>query len=156
MFHLECNKYKPQSKANNYNVSVMSFGKWLIKKRKERGLTQGQLATQAGISTSYVSTLEREQPHLITNARPQPTAEIVENIAMALGVPVDEARIEAGYFGTRRPQNAEEFLEALNALGISGFTFGGHMEGISDLSPERYQDLLESVRIAIAISLRRK
>lgn len=75
----------------------MNFGKWLLEKRKEQRLTQTGLGVRAGISTSYVSTLEREQPHGITNAAPQPTVEVVESIAKALNADIDEARLAAGY-----------------------------------------------------------
>lgn len=78
---------------------MQSFGKWLLEKRKAAKLTQGQLAQKSGISTSYVSTLEREQKHTVTNVTPQPAADVVESIARALGVPVDEARLLGGDYG---------------------------------------------------------
>lgn len=76
---------------------MQTFGQWLRNKRKDASLTQGQLARKSGISTSYVSTLERGQRHTVTNADPLPKPDIVEAIAKALTVPVDEARLAAGY-----------------------------------------------------------
>ncbi len=99
ILHLSCNKNQPYCKENTYNIVVMAenFGQWLIAKRKDAGFTQGQLAKKAGISTSYVSTLERQQPHSITDAIPQPAIDVVESLAKALGENIDEARLAAGY-----------------------------------------------------------
>ncbi len=75
----------------------MRFGEWLYSKRRELRLTQGELARRAGISTSYVSTLERGQPHALTNASPQPAPDVVEAIAKVLGEDIDAVRVLAGY-----------------------------------------------------------
>lgn len=75
----------------------MSFGGWLRLKRKESRLTQGELADKVGISTSYVSTLERSQPHGLTNAPPQPAKHVVISLAKALNTDLDEALLAAGY-----------------------------------------------------------
>lgn len=76
-----------------------NFGLWLLNRRKQARLTQGQLAERAGISTSYVSTLERGAAHHLTNAPPQPKLDIVDSLARALGATINEARLEAGYAG---------------------------------------------------------
>ncbi len=46
--------------------------------RKERGVTQGELADSAGINRSYLSVLE--------NGHSSPTMDVVERLARALGV----------------------------------------------------------------------
>lgn len=51
----------------------MTFGKWLKDKRKEARMTQETLAAKARLSTSYISALERHQPHSTTDAEPQPS-----------------------------------------------------------------------------------
>lgn len=50
--------------------------------RKEKGLTQLKLSTQANISRSYLADIE--------NNRYNPSIDVVKNIADALSIPVDE------------------------------------------------------------------
>lgn len=47
----------------------------------QRGLSQGDLATKAGISVSYLSMLE--------NSKRDPTVSTVKKVAKALGVPME-------------------------------------------------------------------
>lgn len=95
----------------------MSFGKWLYNQRKEARLTQGELARRAHISTSYVSTLEREQEHTVTGALPQPDREIVIDLAKVLNADIDEALLAAGY----APKNASQIpAPILEAIGRNG------------------------------------
>lgn len=158
MLQPNCNKQQPYCKANNYNIAIImpTFGKWLLDNRKAARLTQGELAKRAGISTSYVSTLEREEPHHITNAPPQPAINVVESIAQSLGVEIDDALLAAGYAPRSvplRPTNATEFLRALESLGIKHFE---NISGIQNLTPDEYEDMLRDVRLTIEINLRRK
>jgi len=156
-FQPQCNKQPPYCKQNHYNLTgvMLSFGKWLFEKRKAAHLTQGQLAKRAGISTSYVSTIEREERHHLTNAPPQPTLDVVDAIAKALGEPIDEARIAAGYAPENlipKPKNAAEFLTALSAMGLPNIL---PYTGIHDLTPDEYELLLRDVSMAVEMSLRR-
>lgn len=50
----------------------MSFGKWLVETRERVGLTQRELGERAGISTTYVSGLEREEPSARDGSPPPP------------------------------------------------------------------------------------
>jgi len=59
----------------------MNLGKSIQTCRLQRGLSQGDLATKAGISVSYLSMLE--------NSKRDPTVSTVNKIAEALGVPVE-------------------------------------------------------------------
>lgn len=133
----------------------MQFGKWLHDKRKEKRLTQGELAAKAGISTSYVSTLEREQPHGITNANPQPTAEVVESLARVLDQDVDEARTLAGYAGSpKQPENVRELILSLQALGIVD-----HIEMFEDddrLKNGNLDDIKDDIMLVIERSIRKR
>ncbi len=82
----------------HYNVAtVETFGKWLYQNRKDQGLTQLQVAERAGLSFSYVSTLERMQPHTLTGKKILPTRERVEALAKAVNGNVDEALRLCGY-----------------------------------------------------------
>jgi transcriptional regulator with XRE-family HTH domain len=73
------------------------FGHWLIQKRRAAGLTQRELARKVSISKSYVSALERNERQPVTGQPVRPKLEKVDAIAEALGVPVSEARLAAGY-----------------------------------------------------------
>lgn len=74
-----------------------AFGDWLREKREEARLRQSDLAESAGISKSYISTLERGGEHPLTGKEVRPAIDIVERLAIALRVPIDEARQRAGY-----------------------------------------------------------
>lgn len=156
----ECNKQQPHCKPNYYNVAGMKegFGKWLHSNRKAAGMTQGQLAERAGISTSYVSTLERDERHHLTNAPPQPAIDVVESIAKALNVPTDEARLAAGYAPKVMqgpPSNVRDFLTALESLGVPGLEFGHAFSGQHNLSVEGYENLIEDLKLVIDLNLRK-
>jgi transcriptional regulator with XRE-family HTH domain len=73
------------------------FGLWLIQKRRAAGLTQRELARRVSISKSYVSALERSEKQHLTGQPVRPRLEKVDALAEALGVPVSEARLAAGY-----------------------------------------------------------
>lgn len=101
-------------------------------------MTQGQLAARAGISTSYVSTLEREQGHTITNAAPRPAPEVVESLAKALGASTDEARLAAGY--------APAVLADAHDLEGVRISF----LDASDLTDEDKEEILKTIRRTVA------
>jgi transcriptional regulator with XRE-family HTH domain len=76
----------------NYNFFVMkTFGDWLRDQRKALGLKQDDVAKRAGISVSYVSTLERNQPNTTTGKEIRPEPEIIEALAKAVQGDVSEA-----------------------------------------------------------------
>lgn len=77
---------------------VEIFGEWLLRTRKKQGLTQAQLADRIGVSKQYISTLERDAPHGVTEARPTPSAKVVKKIATGLDAPESEALRAAGYY----------------------------------------------------------
>src|ERR1700730_844835 len=90
----------------------MIFPDWLSEKRKEAGLTQAELAERAGASKQYISNLERNAPHPETGAHPRPKVEIVDAIARALGAPVHQARLAAGYAAPDETLSREMLLDA--------------------------------------------
>lgn len=98
----------------------MQFGEWLKHHRKQLRLTQRDLAERTGISFSYISTLEREQPHSITGKSIQPKRDVVESLARAVNGNVEEALHAAGYATTTptKPQTLPELVAALESLGI--------------------------------------
>lgn len=101
--HSEC-------KENVYTFR-MSFGKWLVQARERAGLTQRELAQRAGISTTYVSGLEREEPSARDGSPRRPRVEKIDALARALGIQRDEARLAAGYAPAKpftKPATIEE------------------------------------------------
>ncbi len=78
----------------------MNFGAWLREHRINQGLFQSDVAKRAGVSVSYVSTLERTQPHSISGKDVSPTREKIMALAKAVGGSVDEALKLTGYAST--------------------------------------------------------
>jgi transcriptional regulator with XRE-family HTH domain len=62
--------------------ALAQLGKRIAYLRKERHLSQLQLALQAGVTKSYLSDLERGQRN--------PTVKVLQKIAMGLGVTLEE------------------------------------------------------------------
>lgn len=88
----------------------MSFGKWLVEKRNAAGLTQEELADFVGISESYVSALERDEPNSRDGSPRRLRIDKVDKLARPLRVTVDEARLAAGY----APKESAGFLFQIN------------------------------------------
>lgn len=75
--------------AYTNNLIGMTFGQWLVEKRTAARLTQTQLAKKAGISTNYVSALERDEPNAKDGSPRRPRLDKVDAIAKALHVDMD-------------------------------------------------------------------
>ncbi|MDE0582019.1 helix-turn-helix domain-containing protein [Planococcus sp. A6] len=69
---------------------VNEMGKFIRQKRKEANMTLKQVSKEAGISFTYLSTLE-------TGKREKPSAEVLNNIAGVLGVQPVEMLTVGGY-----------------------------------------------------------
>ncbi len=67
----------------------MSLGTTIRELRQQKGWTQTQLATHAGVGRSYISMLENDE-------RPNVSARIVDRLATALGVTSDYLMRRAG------------------------------------------------------------
>lgn len=99
--------------------------------------------------------IDRQQWYRIENGKSGTKRDTVIAIAKAISVDLDEAFRRAGYAANpKRPTNAAEFLEALEAMGIEQFQ---RFEGAPDnLTPDEYEQLLQSVRLAIDLTLHRR
>jgi transcriptional regulator with XRE-family HTH domain len=87
---------------NLMEPSSKTFGEWLRAKRKLAGLSQQAVSDRAKnfgttISKQYVSNLERNAAHPTTGALPSPTLKKVDALAGAVGAPIPEARLMAGF-----------------------------------------------------------
>ena len=99
-------------------IEINGFGKWLKTKREAQGLSMRALADKAEnvCSPSYIAQLETNY-YVGRKGNPmQPSEEIVEKLAIALGESVNEARKAANY--PFIDEGAEENIrvELLNVL----------------------------------------
>jgi HTH-type transcriptional regulator, competence development regulator len=137
----------------------MSFGKWLLDARKKAGLTQEQLAERSGLSPSYISALERQEPNTRAGEPRMPRPETVNRIAKALGIPSGEARAAAGYASLiippfpKKPKNLTQFLEQLESMGFEQFDFAADF---MDWTEDDFEELLERIAADVNLMIRRK
>ncbi|OLO42177.1 hypothetical protein BTR23_02850 [Alkalihalophilus pseudofirmus] len=95
-------------------------GQTIRKFRKEKGLTQTELAIRAGVDKSYLRSIERKDNEY-------PSFTFVEKIAQALNISVDSILVESS-LDTIDPDWDKIILEALQA----------------GVTPEEYIAFLES------------
>lgn len=133
-----------------------TFGLWLRTKRTEARMSLQSVANKAGISKQYLSVLERAEPHALTGKPVKPKVELVEQLAKALGADPDEARIAAGFapesFTYGKPQNLQDLFRILSDIGIDGIHFVNE-DALRSASPEELQELLDSIRVAVEVTL---
>lgn len=103
--------YTPAQKQRE--VNAMPFPEKVAKLRKEKGLTQDDLAKKAGVGIAQMRRYEK--------GASSPTLEVIKNLARALGVSADELifdegeRVPAVRILDRRLLEQFEMLSALNA-----------------------------------------
>lgn len=95
-------------------AKTSSFGIWLRKWRKARGLTQVELANKAGCGQSIISQYERGVKRDIGEEFTRPEPELVERLATALDRPVEEARALAGYLPSPIPPTIKSVQELIS------------------------------------------
>lgn len=137
---------QPYSNFSAYNdLTAMTLGDWLRQHRKNKGLTQKQVADRAGVSFSYVSTLERQQAHSITAKAVQPRRDSVEALAKAVGGDVDVALKLAGFASkSAGEKESAEFL----------FKFGAGLIGYDELT-DLQKELVKETAQHLINTLRR-
>jgi transcriptional regulator with XRE-family HTH domain len=128
---------------------MSEFGAWLRQHRKDLGMRQSDVAKRAGVSTSYVSTLERNQKHSVTGADLTPDRDKVLAIAKAVKGDEDEALLLCGYSSelTTKPRNVAELLAAIERLGVDEIQFPRRCRGPSRpgrRQAERHSGISES------------
>ena len=136
---------QPHCYKNNYNtVGMNKFGDWVRDHRKRLGLYQSDLAKRAGVSTSYISTIERGQKHSITGAELRPEPQKVTAIAKALGRSADEALLLAGY----APKTETPTFNLAESARIALLD--------QNLSPEDQAEIIEEMTIAYNVIMERR
>jgi len=85
----------------------VEFGRWLVEQREERGLRRRDAARRAKISEALWRDLETGRKEAIGGIRllPNPSADVLERVAGALDLPVEDvlARVGRATAGRRRP-----------------------------------------------------
>jgi transcriptional regulator with XRE-family HTH domain len=138
---------QPNCCVVNYNlVGMVNFGSWLRNRRKALDLLQSDVAQRAGVSISYISTLERGQKHSTTGAELTPDRDKVIAIAKAVNGDIDEALLLCGYApaDTPQPKTAKEALLAIEKL-IPGFEGVLWFENMTDEDAERMLDAFKAI-----------
>lgn len=107
---------------------MSKFGDWLRERRTELKMLQSDVARRAGVSTSYISTLERGQKHSITGAELRPEPNKVIAISKAISADPDEALRLNGYL----PQGSNDQE--------------GLFSGYDELPPDRKQLARRQIR----------
>lgn len=78
----------------------MTLGEYLKELRKEKSISQRELAIEAGISNAEISRIE-------TGERQKPSPDVLKQIAPILGVSYEQLMEKAGYLNERVIQMAE-------------------------------------------------
>lgn len=94
----------------------VDFGAWVKRHRKALRLTQGQVAKRAGVSTSYISSIERRAPHSQTGVPVRPERDTILQIAKAVGGSADEALVICGLL----PVAERTIPEAIRIISFDG------------------------------------
>lgn len=112
--------------------SNMTFGEWLRKKINATGMSNAAFARQVGVSSTYIGNLLRDySPNMTSTRSPRPSEPVIESMATALGVPLNEARLAAGY------------------APIGDDTVEGFFSGLERLSPEQQRIAKRQIRAII-------
>lgn len=121
----------------------MTFGEWLRERLNGRGMNNADLARLTELSPTYIGHLVRDFSPNTKSGRVRPSEETVDSIAKALGVPVDEARLAAGYAAVHETASHD-----LDGVFVS-------FDSASELTEEEKSELLAAVRL-IAQGIRAK
>ncbi len=87
---------------------MTSFGTYLLRKLKEKGISQSELSREAGISDAHISRLSKEERGL-------PKIKTLGRIAAALRMSLPEMLKDLGYLLTPMeslPENLQTFLKS--------------------------------------------
>lgn len=127
-------------------AKVSPFGQWLKKWRKARQLTQTQLAVKAGCGQSIISQHERGVRQEVGGDFIRPEPDLVERLATALGRPVEEARLLAGYAPSPAPVTLREVNRIMEENPGSGvYITKENPQGVL-ISPALIQEFISAVK----------
>lgn len=138
----------------------MSFGKWLRGKLYDKRVNNAELARRVGVSATHIGNLVRDYSPNTKSGVARPTIELTDKIAIALGIPKDEARLAAGYAPSVLPRSGppetlEELVEIVEAMGITNLQFFDH-DKLRNATPEQLQEVLEAIEVAMNVTIARQ
>lgn len=120
-----------------------TFGQKMQRWRESAHISQAELSRRTGYSRAYISNLERDFSPTAQGGKPQPSVETCDKIARALGVPIAEARLAAGYAAPEEVKaEKKKTITAEEAL-KNAFFF--HAKGLSQKDIETIRPFLEGV-----------
>lgn len=125
----------------------MKFGEKLRKYRQEKGMTQSELAKQAGINVNTISNYESGKTY------PQ-NREVYSILAQILGVNPDHLHNEnddflsdaSAKYGSRGARQAQELIDELTGLFAGGELAEEDMDAMARAVQEAYWDAKEKNR----------
>src|SRR5271163_346619 len=97
----------------------VEFGRWLAEQRGERGLRRREAAKRAKVTESVWRDLETGRMEAIGGIRllPNPSRDVLERVAGALEVPVDDVMARIGRRSPRSPASAATAVDAAKSKG---------------------------------------
>lgn len=130
----------------------MEFSDWLRIQLQDKGWTNAELARRVGVSQTYIGNLVRGYSPNTKSGKARPSVAVVDRMAKALNIPLDEARLVAGYAPQLdRPVSAKEAIELIRRM-IPGFE--GLLLSSGELTDERAEEILEDFRRIAKLHLR--
>lgn len=122
-------------------MDAKELGRQVLMRRKELGLTQGELAEQAGISRNYVSLIERGEARNVS-------VNVLHELATVLGTTPAELSGQSGWADTLIPPTLREFaLQKDLSFGIVDRLARLPMRGKEPRTVEEWEQLYDLVRL---------
>lgn len=78
-------------------VDVENFSDWLRNQLKNQGISNAELARRVGVSPTHIGNLVRNHSPNKKSGEAGASVELIDKIAKALGAPIAEARLAAGF-----------------------------------------------------------
>ncbi len=134
-------EYKAKVQCNQSKLFVyrlMTFGEWLRDQINAKNTSNAVVARKAGVSATYIGNLIRDFSPNTKSGKGKPSEEVAESIGRALGVPIDDARIAAGY----SPKDISATHDILEKARVS------FLDG--SFTPEEQERILDMMRTLVA------
>ena len=127
-------------------MDVIELGRQIFRRRKELGITQGELAEQAGISRNYVSLIERGEASNVS-------VNILNSLAAALETTPAELSGQSGWAETLIPPTLRQFaLQQELGFDVVDRLARLPMRGKEPQTVEAWAQLYEAVRSFLDMS----
>ena len=122
-------------------MDAKELGRQVLTRRKELGLTQGELAEQAGISRNYVSLIERGEARNVS-------VNVLNELAATLGATPAELSGQSGWADTLIPPALRELaLKKDLPFGVVDRLVRLPMRGKEPQTVEEWDQLYDIVRL---------